>query len=93
MSNAKLPKVCFYFWSSRLFLSNGSVLLIIVNFNRYDNDISHAFCMCYSKIEFSKDLYTIIDQTVLDWLQSLKQFFINVSYYILVASLTLMALF
>ena len=28
-----------------------------------------------------------------DWLQSLKQFFINVSYYILVASLTLMALF
>ena len=29
----------------------------------------------------------------LDWLQSLKQFFINVSYNILVASLTLMALF
>ena len=28
----------------------------------------------------------------LDWPQSLKQFFINVSYYILVASLTLMAL-
>ena len=28
----------------------------------------------------------------LDWLQSLKQFFINVSYHILVASLTLMAL-
>ena len=28
-----------------------------------------------------------------DWLQSLKQFFINVSYHILVASLTLMALF
>ena len=27
----------------------------------------------------------------LDWLQSLKQFFINVSYHILVASLTLMA--
>ena len=27
-----------------------------------------------------------------DWLQSLKQFFINVSYHILVASLTLMAL-
>ena len=26
----------------------------------------------------------------LDWLQSLKQFFINVSYHILVASLTLM---
>ena len=29
----------------------------------------------------------------LDWLQSLKQFFINVSHHILVASLTLMALF
>ena len=29
----------------------------------------------------------------LDWLQSLKQFIINVSYHILVASLTLMALF
>ena len=29
----------------------------------------------------------------LDWFQSLKQFFINVSYHILVASLTLMALF
>ena len=29
----------------------------------------------------------------IDWLLSLKQFFINVSYHILVASLTLMALF
>ena len=29
----------------------------------------------------------------LDWLQSLKQFFMNVSYHILVASLTLMTLF
>ena len=28
-----------------------------------------------------------------DWLQSLKQFFIHVSYHILVANLTLMALF
>ena len=28
-----------------------------------------------------------------DWLQSLKQFFINVSYHILVASLTLVARF
>ena len=27
-----------------------------------------------------------------DWLQSLKQFIINVSYHILVASLTLMAI-
>ena len=31
--------------------------------------------------------------TYIDWLQSIKQFFINVSYHILVASLTLMALF
>ena len=29
---------------------------------------------------------------LLDWLQSLKQFFISVSYHIVVASLTLMAL-
>ena len=29
---------------------------------------------------------------LLDWLQSLKQFFINVSYHVLVARLTLMAL-
>ena len=29
----------------------------------------------------------------LDWLQSLKLFFINVSYHILLASLSLMALF
>ena len=34
-----------------------------------------------------------VSMYVLDWLQSLKQFFINVSYHILVASLTLMALF
>ena len=32
-----------------------------------------------------------ITTVCLDWLQSLKQFFINVSYHILVASLTLMA--
>ena len=36
-----------------------------------------------------------IGEHMIDWLQSLKQFFINVSYHILVhaASLTLMALF
>ena len=33
-----------------------------------------------------------INGTDLDWHQSLKSFFINVSYHILVASLTLMAL-
>ena len=31
-------------------------------------------------------------QEEVDWLQSLKQFFINVSYHIFVASITLMAL-
>ena len=36
---------------------------------------------------------TVSIQCWVDWLQSLKQFFINVSYNILVASLTLMALF
>ena len=39
----------------------------------------------YSYVSHQADL-------LLDWLQSLKQFLINVSYHILVASLTLMAL-
>ena len=34
-----------------------------------------------------------VSKICLDWLQSLKRFFINVSYHILVASLTPMALF
>ena len=34
-----------------------------------------------------------LSKGMLDWLQSLKQFFINVLYHILVASLTPMALF
>ena len=33
------------------------------------------------------------EMKILDWHQSLKQFFISVSYHILVATLTLMALF
>ena len=40
---------------------------------------------------FTESKYLVINS--LDWLQSLTQFFINVSYHILVASLTLMALF
>ena len=36
---------------------------------------------------------TLTTRLALDWLQSFKQFFINVSYHIFVASLTLMALF
>ena len=45
---------------------------------------------------FSDISERLVDLNVLihiDWLQSLKQFFINVSYRILVAGLTLMALF
>ena len=42
----------------------------------------------------SKDecLKFIANGKKVDWLQSLRQFFINVSYHIVVASLTLMAL-
>ena len=36
---------------------------------------------------------TFLGKCYVDWLQSLKQFFTNVSYHILLASLTLMALF
>ena len=49
----------------------------------YENNdyyLKHAILCC-----------DVINQ--IDWLQSLKQFFTNVSYHILVASLTLMALF
>ena len=45
-------------------------------------------CLVYTKQDFIRPF-----AMALDWLQSLKQFFINVSYHILVASLTLMALF
>ena len=38
-------------------------------------------------------MHNNVVQIIVDWLQSLKQFFINVSCHILVASLTLMALF
>ena len=39
------------------------------------------------------DSHSLISHTNIDWHQSLKQFFINVPYHILVGSLTLMALF
>ena len=45
----------------------------------------------WSKIFVSCNLCAHICR--IDWLQSLKQIFINVSFHILVASLTLMALF
>ena len=37
--------------------------------------------------------YFPLQQYQLDWLQSLKQFFVNVSYLMIVANQTLMALF
>ena len=39
-----------------------------------------------------EELHSALKRSNIDWLQALKQFFINVSYHILVASLTLMAL-
>ena len=55
-------------------------------------DLAHMatwqnFPQCLVTMAFQTDVLNV------DWLQSLKQFFINVSYHILVASLTLMALF
>ena len=47
-------------------------------------------CQQATSIQCAK---TIVTHIQVDWLQSLKQFFINVSYHILVANLTLMALF
>ena len=55
-----------------------------------------VICRLFQNFNFSKNSFrnTIrVSDLGLDWLQSLKQFFINVSYNILVASLTLMALF
>ena len=52
--------------------------------------------MCLSVLTVSDHLLSakIIQAIIqeLDWLQSLKQFFVDVSYHILVASLTRMAL-
>ena len=52
--------------------------------------MSHALYQGTTELHF---LYVWRAKSCLDLLQSLKQFFINVSYHILVASLTLMALF
>ena len=41
-------------------------------------------------LDFQQKAYNNL-QANLDWLQSLKQFYINVSYHIIVATLTLMA--
>ena len=57
-----------------------------------DISINHSFldCPVVSNICQKGSFHTT---QIIDWLQSLKHFFINVSYHILVASLTLMALF
>ena len=54
---------------------------------RVSQSIGHLVC--------SMIIYDLLDPLPIDvdWFQSLKQFFIKVSYHILVASLTLMALF
>ena len=47
----------------------------------------------YVNLHVDRNWWIFSSVFVVDWLQSLKQFFINVSYHILVASLTLMAMF
>ena len=46
-----------------------------------------------TRVNMTKKCHYLNQYPQIDWLQSLKHFFINVSYHILVASLTLMALF
>ena len=56
--------------------------------------IRHAypyFAVYRLLVRLTDHTFVAVDSDI-DWLQSLKQFFINVSYHILVASLTLMAL-
>ena len=53
--------------------------------------LDFTFCLV-RMVKISSFLRNEYVYLCLDWLQSLKQFFINVSYHILVASLTLMAL-
>ena len=55
--------------------------------------IARQASRCQQALSKSCLVNLISKDTHLDWLQSLKQFFINVSHHILVASLTLMTLF
>ena len=67
----------------------------------YTSIYSKIYVNGHSKIDKTKVIMTngslmkvkSIAECCLDWLQSLKHFFINVSYHILVASLTLVARF
>ena len=65
------------------------------DFSWHDYDVTNGiiFMMLYKVCIMGLPSKTETKKLHLDWLQSLKQFFINVSYQILVASLTLMALF
>ena len=67
-----------------------------INYERTDNKKSSLAVKgltCQQMIRYSVFVWSLFCDIVLDWLQSLKQYFINVSYNILVASHTLMALF
>ena len=56
-------------------------------------DIHVHALVIFGTVTYSTTRENNYDQEKLDWLQSLRQFFINVSYHIRVASLTLMDLF
>ena len=87
------------FWNPVCVVCNGQKYgefsVIIVRFNviwtmkrAYKNDPDFT-----NSLQLRRRVCVLPDDKRVDWLQSLKQFFINVSYNILVASLTPMALF
>ena len=71
-----------------LFLPQILIVYIVSKLNSEDQVTLHCLPMSMS----NKKVVRLKVRFDLDWLQSLKQFFINVSYHILVASLTLVAL-
>ena len=76
------------------FGANAKVLLgIVLNLDVLIllRDVCMYYTLCTN--EQIKIIFISFSEDRLDWLQSLKQFFINVSYHVLVASLILMALF
>ena len=58
----------------------------------FDKNIVIVHTLNMLPLSPSKSFGNAVKYHWLDWLQSLKHFFINVSYHMLVASLTLMAL-